>query len=834
MSQFVNLNLNAGRTENVFADFNIGTSGQDILDVPSEYSVGVSRFKVPLSSIPKYRFYEKEFALTMLSDSGGNTPSNTVQQGLKTLQDPTQLLSTFLDLDCLPITNYGTFGIDKENGNKKFKDIYSEQEFLDLMNITAAHAFYEFGRQQDTYVRNQLVVGGNTIPATQPQIVLGLGDTKTRRNGVVENNGYTALLNVDVPFFIEAITTALPVVGGTTLTFGANTLTNFGATGIITVMSNVAVNYAYTGKGVGNDTLTGLPIFNAASVALFPIGTRVRFGDYSSADAQLNEVAQTNSIICGFELELKSLASSIGVEDFSNFDFILERTPILNTSLSGTSDVDVARGASRDSNQLYFNNGILKGLTGALSDGYDADLQLSFGSTTKYHIEAQKMVNADVINAYRGASNGGSKLVASSAAAILLPNVSFVGNSALGKLPQTFGSLDVYNADGSLLDRITYGGTAIIDADTLQLTNVNRTNAGVLHPKWTNVFVSGSSLPTTRPRTGFSLFPTAMDVNGFLGKSYEGYNYKLRVRNKLAFATDTAAALPRYIVPSSGSFGVSILVGADDIGQVKPTLTFHTFTGRPIDVQNTNYAIQSAFPQQLGKQRTLYQTDFLAPRFLFNNDGKLGLSINSRYLADYNMSIYMNDQLSSLINFQKYKTLPVKGNTNFTAYFTNNTIDRTLIGGDIYRFAGEVGKYDADLNAVSLNSSNVYYETFTSESFRDLLNSVVITTGRLAITGEYIGDGGSTRKMLTDFETDPSSIGRNYALYYNNGGMRLYPLLSDTPIKQVDAQIFYQDIYGVLRRLIVKPNEECSIKLEFRPNVAIYSQTGAIDNFNIS
>ena len=535
------------------------------------------------------------------------------------------------------------------------------------------------------------------------------------------------------------------------------------------------------------------------------------------------------------------MLTQIGTEDFSNFDFILERNPILHTSTGGTYNLDITRANAGDTNQLYLNNGILSGLVGQSGDGFDADQQISFGTTTKYHIEAQKMVNADVVNAYRGASLGGSKLAGSSAAGIFIPTLSFLGNTVLGRVPLTFGSLDIFNDDGTLLDRITYSRTDPVAGEPYRsLVDVERTNPNVLHPKWTPCFVSGSTLPTSRPRSGFSLFPTAMDVNGFLGKSYEGYNYRLRVRNKLAYSHAAQGTTPSFIVPSITDFGVNagvigtMIATLADVEALKPTLTIHTFEGRPIDVQNTNYEIQAAAPNQLGKQRILYQTDFLAPRFVFNDAGLLGLSINERYLADYNMSIYMNDQMSSLINFQKYKTTTLQGGGNFAQYFTNTVDDVQLGGGGIFRFAGEVGKYDLALNPVSLNGSNLYYETFSSESFRDMLNSVVITTGRLAINGEYIGDGGSTRKMLTDFETDPSSIGRNYALFYNNGGMRLYPLLSDTPIKQVDAQIFYQDIFGVLRKLEVKPNEECSIKLEFRPNIAIYSQTGAIDNFNIS
>ena len=843
MSQFVNLNLTAGRNEKVFAEFNISTSGNDILETPSEYSVGVNRFKIPLSSIPKYRFYEKELAFTMLSDAGSNVATNAIVKGK---QNPTNLLSTFLDLDCLNLTNYGTFGIDVDNNNKKYKDIFSEAEFLDIMNISAAHGFYEFGRQQSSFASNVQVVDPSFVNDAN-QLLMGIGDTQVRNNGNLQNNGYITLLNFDVPLFNDAITTT-NAVAGTTLDAANTAFELFPVSGTITIVGLNSQTATYTGKSQANDQLTGV-VMSGTFIAACPIGTTLRAGDYSSVDAQIEEVAQNNRIICGFELELKSLGATLGTEDFSNFDFILERNPILTTSTNGTYNLDIARANSGDTNQLYFNNGILNGLVGVCGDGFDADQQISFGTTTKYHIEAQKMVNADVINAYRGASLGGSKLAGSSANGIFIPIRSFLGNAlgnTLGRVPPTFGSLDVFNDDGTLLDRITYTGTNPVAGEAyLQLDGVQRTNPNVLHPKWTNCFVSGSTLPTTRPNTGFSLFPTAMDVNGFLGKSYEGYNYRLRVRNKMAYSHAAQATCPSYFVPSINDFGDfqgnvgGMITTLADVEAVKPTLTLHTFEGRPIDVQNTNYEIQGAAPNQLGRQRVLYQTDFLAPRFVFNDDGLLGLSINERYLADYNMSIYMNDQMSSLINFQKYKTLPIRGTTNFGIYFDDasgafRSLNSDRLNGHLYRFAGEVGKYDTALNPVSLNGSNLYYETYSSESFRDMLNSVVITTGRLAVDGEYVGDGSSTRKMLTDFETDPSSIGRNYALFYNNGGMRLYPLLSDTPIKQVDAQIFYQDIFGVLRRLEVKPNEECSIKLEFRPNIGIYSQTGAIDNFNIS
>ena len=47
MSVFVNLNISANRSEKVLARFSTATDGEDILTNPSEYSVGVNRFKIP-------------------------------------------------------------------------------------------------------------------------------------------------------------------------------------------------------------------------------------------------------------------------------------------------------------------------------------------------------------------------------------------------------------------------------------------------------------------------------------------------------------------------------------------------------------------------------------------------------------------------------------------------------------------------------------------------------------------------------------------------------------------------------------------------------------------
>ena len=53
--------------------------------------------------------------------------------------------------------------------------------------------------------------------------------------------------------------------------------------------------------------------------------------------------------------------------------------------------------------------------------------------------------------------------------------------------------------------------------------------------------------------------------------------------------------------------------------------------------------------------------------------------------------------------------------------------------------------------------------------------------------------------------------------------MRFYKLQSTQPVRKLDVIIQYEDIYGVVRNLFIKPNEECSVKLEFRPNNMLFN-----------
>mgnify|MGYP003656910351 FL=1 len=62
MSVFVNLKISANRSSNTIARFESSTAGESIVENPSEYSVGINRFKIPLGSVPIYRIYDDSFA----------------------------------------------------------------------------------------------------------------------------------------------------------------------------------------------------------------------------------------------------------------------------------------------------------------------------------------------------------------------------------------------------------------------------------------------------------------------------------------------------------------------------------------------------------------------------------------------------------------------------------------------------------------------------------------------------------------------------------------------------------------------------------------------------
>jgi hypothetical protein len=93
----------------------------------------------------------------------------------------------------------------------------------------------------------------------------------------------------------------------------------------------------------------------------------------------------------------------------------------------------------------------------------------------------------------------------------------------------------------------------------------------------------------------------------------------------------------------------------------------------------------------------------------------------------------------------------------------------------------------------------------------------------MATQGEIVGNGQSTRKVITDFKIDPSTTRRDYLVYQPDGAIRYYPLQSTQPLRELSLQFFFEDTRGKLRLLNVPARQVLSCKLEFRPNKMIYT-----------
>ena len=313
---------------------------------------------------------------------------------------------------------------------------------------------------------------------------------------------------------------------------------------------------------------------------------------------------------------------------------------------------------------------------------------------------------------------------------------------------------------------------------------------------------------TTR---GFQLYPTAIGANDFLGKRADGYKYTVRFINR--YARNFGDANVANNIPS-------ITLGTGGFLQID-TQRYDASMKSQIDINITNIAQN--------------QTLLSAPNFTMDDNGKLTYIQNNYFSTFYGMNLYINTSLNSLLTLTEYESRKFTSLTldeiyAITSPFTTNELKNKL-AGSLLNFSSKLGLVEGG-SQITLGADVEYPEAVNSKFSRDWLNGILITTGRLAVAGEITGDGGQKRKVLTDFEIDPSSVGRDYLVFTNSGGMRLYGLNSSTPIKELDAQVSFQDIYGIVRPLEILPFESCSMKIEFRPNSQIYNSQQNISSFN--
>lgn len=100
---------------------------------------------------------------------------------------------------------------------------------------------------------------------------------------------------------------------------------------------------------------------------------------------------------------------------------------------------------------------------------------------------------------------------------------------------------------------------------------------------------------------------------------------------------------------------------------------------------------------------------------------------------------------------------------------------------------------------------------------RNFLYGLAITGNSFSISGEYEGEGKSTRKILSDFESDPSTNFRDYYIYQPSGNsVRYYQMNTTMPLRDIFVSVFYRDMNGNYQLLKLGAGYIASIKLHFR------------------
>ena len=326
------------------------------------------------------------------------------------------------------------------------------------------------------------------------------------------------------------------------------------------------------------------------------------------------------------------------------------------------------------------------------------------------------------------------------------------------------------------------------------------------------------------------LYSVAMDyvvMKDIIGKRADGYEYQLYFVNEASYNQEDGNNAndnpPHYVYANANLINMNI--NTREMGSIAPIEPISGGTGNQTSVVIATIDDASGFLDTNRKLIPYFSYDASSKKFAWNisNDMLLGQGID----------LYMNKKLGAILAFDNYKVDTINTASEMANYFD---VDRTWTDrdkGSIYTFPSSYGSMGVNRNdKSSWWSMNKYQEEMNTEWRRDWLNGLVITSSTLPLEGEIIGDGTGVRKILTDFQADPTSVGRDYVLFFNTGGMRLYDLNSDEPINNITCSIQFQDIYGNLRDLIVRHGEECNLKLEFKPNSQLYSLANDISSFD--
>jgi hypothetical protein len=387
-------------------------------------------------------------------------------------------------------------------------------------------------------------------------------------------------------------------------------------------------------------------------------------------------------------------------------------------------------------------------------------------------------------------------------------NGSETSNESIGRLQQ--GDYDNWCLCQNMFDGLNSTTAKIIHISSIVGATTTRDN------KNADNFLASSN-------TDYYMSFDYTTIKDIIGKRGDGYKYEVYTMNNYEYNNKNAVAnTTPYFATIPGNFQVSI-----EFNSITALRTIEPISGN--NTGRGNYVSDT-----LGTQDRDLK---LVPYFNYNpNTKKFEYNISNHYLLGMGFNLIMNNKLAEMLSFNNLVIDECSTQAHLEKYIDYSTqlpYDADNDNCVVIYPKPNYGNMGVNRNSKSSwFSMNKYEEQANSEFKRDWLNGIVITSSGLAIGGEIVGDGSQTRKILTDFQIDPTSVGRDYLIFTNSGGMRLYEIKSTQPLKDIQVQIQFQDNKGLLRDLIIGFNEECNLKLEFRPNAQLYSLNQEVSSFN--
>ena len=196
------------------------------------------------------------------------------------------------------------------------------------------------------------------------------------------------------------------------------------------------------------------------------------------------------------------------------------------------------------------------------------------------------------------------------------------------------------------------------------------------------------------------------------------------------------------------------------------------------------------------------------------SDNKLQFNTLYSYLQS-GLNIYVNDGLRNIIGFdtQKLPNIPLNEFKFESGSVQNSGLDLNL-NGAVLQF-----NIPNTISGDLFDSKHITcIEPEISVFKRNFVYGLAITANSFSIDGEYEGNGSATRKILSDFEIDPSTNFRDYYIYQPSGdSVRYYQMKSSSGLRDIFVSVFYRDMNGHYKQLEIGQGYLGSIKIHFRP-----------------